>query len=113
VNVGGRGNLAMIEPGIFVRLTLEKLILKMPLVPMIDIGVSGPLFIPYGYNGAVVFGGFNVKVGAGIYYFLTKNVGLGVDTHFGFGPGFVKVGNALDVGFSGGWDFLFGARFAL
>jgi hypothetical protein len=112
INAGGRGYLAMVEPGIFVQLGLEKLITKVPLVPLIRAGVSGPIYIPYGYPTAVVGGAFQVKVGGGIYYFLTKNVGLGFDTNFGFGPGFVKVGGAVGVGFAGYWDFGIGGKFA-
>jgi len=111
VNVGGRGNLAMIEPGIFVGISLEKL-LKIPLVPIIRAGVSGPLYIPYGFNGSVLFGAFQVKFGAGVYYFLTKNIGLGGEVNFAFGPGFVKVNNDLATGFSGYAELLAGARFA-
>ncbi len=111
VNLGGRGNLAFLEPGIFVQITLEKL-LKIPLVPMVRAGVSGPIYIPYGYTGAAIAGAAQLKVGAGAYYFLTKNIGLGADTDFAFGPGFQKINNNLNVGFSGFWDFTVGARFA-
>lgn len=109
-NLGGRAYVAALEPGFFVQITLEKL-LKIPLVPMVRGGVSGPIYVPYGYTGATVFGAFEVKVGAGMYYFLTKNIGLGMDTNFAFGPGFVKVGNNVGTGFAGYWDFMAGARF--
>ena len=112
LNVGGRGNLAMIEPGLFVAVSLEKL-LKMPLVPIVRAGISGPLYIPYGYNGSVLFGAFQIKFGGGAYYFLTKNIGVGLDINVGMGPGIVKVNTALDTGFSGYAEFLAGARFAL
>lgn len=111
VNVGGRGNLALLEPGIFVALSFEKL-LQIPLVPILRIGFSGPIYIPWGFNGATVFGGFDFKVGGGVYYFLTKNIGVGGELNFAFGPGFVSVNNVLGVGFNGYVDFLAGARFA-
>src|SRR5688572_743557 len=70
VNVGGRGNFATIEPGVFVMVTLEKL-LNIPLVPMLSFGISGPIYIPYGFNGAFLYGAFQAKFGGGVYYFLT------------------------------------------
>ncbi len=111
VNVGGRGNLAFLEPGIFVQITFEKL-LKIPLVPMVRAGISGPIYVPYGYDEARVAGAAQLKVGAGAYYFLTKHIGLGADTSFAFGPGFQSINNNLGVGFIGSWDFTLGARFA-
>jgi len=112
VNVGGRGNFAFIEPGVFVMVTLEKLVTKFPLVPIVRAGVSGPISLPYGYDGATVYGAFQIKVGGGAYYFLTKNIGLGADLNFGFGPGFAKYTGSLHTGFAGFWDFGAGARFA-
>jgi hypothetical protein len=111
VNVGGRGYLAFLEPGIFVQITLEKL-LKIPLVPMVRVGISGPLYIPYGYAAAELAGAAQVKVGAGLYYFILPKIGLGADTNFAFGPGFTKdAANNVAVSFSGYWDFTLGARF--
>jgi hypothetical protein len=112
VNVGGREYVAFIEPGIFLLVSLEKLVQKIPLVPMIRAGFSGPIYVPYGFAGAIVGGAFQVKVGGGAYYFLTKNVGLGAETNFGFGPGFAKPLNAVVVSFAGYWDFSLGAKFA-
>jgi hypothetical protein len=113
INFGGRGNLAFIEPGLFVQLTLEKL-LKIPLVPMIRVGFAGQAYVPYGFTGATASGAVLFKVGFGIFYFVTKNVGLGVDTDWALGAGLTKVvnGGGLNAGFTGYWDFLFGARFA-
>lgn len=112
VNVGGRGNLAFIEPGVFVMLTFEKF-LKIPLVPLVHIGLSGPVYVPVGYSGAEAAGAFQIKVGAGAYYFLTKNIGVGGDMHFAAGPGFFKnANNDLFVGASAYWDLALGARFA-
>ena len=111
-NVGGRGYLAFLEPGLFVQITLEKL-LRFPLVPMVRAGFSGPVYIPYGFGGAAAAGAFQLKFGVGAYYFLTKNIGVGADMDFAFGPGFVRDGNDhLAAGFSGYWDFTAGARFA-
>lgn len=112
VNVGGRGNFAFIEPGVFVQVSLEKLVQKFPLVPLIRAGVSGPISVPYGYTGATLYGAFQLKVGGGAYYFLTKNIGVGADINFGFGPGFAKYTGTLHTGFAGFWDFTAGARFA-
>ncbi len=113
LNVGGRANLAIVEPGIFVQITLEKM-LTIPLVPFIKAGISGPLYALYGYTGAAAGGAFDLKFGAGLYYFVTKHIGLGAETAFAFGPGFVKntLTNGLIVGFSGFWDFTSGIRFA-
>ena len=112
INVGGAGHLATIEPGIFVMLTLEKL-LNIPLVPMVRAGISGPLYIPYGYGGAFLYGAFEVKFGGGAYYFLTKNIGIGADMDFALGPGFFKdAANHLFTGWGGYWDFMVGGRFA-
>lgn len=112
LNVGGRGNFAMVEPGVFVMVTLEKL-LNIPLVPLVSFGISGPVYIPFGFNGAYLYGAFQVKFGGGLYYFLTKNIGLGFDLHFGAGAGFFKdAADRLFYGFQGSADFLAGARFA-
>jgi hypothetical protein len=112
VNVGGRGNFAMIEPGVFVMVTLEKL-LNIPLVPLVSFGISGPVYIPYGFNGAFLYGAFQVKFGGGVYYFLTKNIGVGADLHLGVGAGFFKdAADRLFYGFQGSADFLAGVRFA-
>src|SRR5947209_1863443 len=45
-NLGGRENLAQIEPGVFVTLTLEKL-LNIPLVPMVTGGLTFPINVFY------------------------------------------------------------------
>jgi len=111
LNIGGREYLAILEPGVFVQITLEKM-LTIPLVPIIKAGISGPLYALYGFPGAAAGGAFDLKFGAGIYYFLTKHIGLGAETSFAFGPGFIKNGGATVVGFSGFWDFTSGIRFA-
>jgi hypothetical protein len=113
LNFGGRGNLAFVEPGLFVQLTLEKL-LNIPLVPMIRAGFVGQAYVPYGFTGATTTGAFLFKLGFGLFYFVTKNVGLGIDTDWAFGAGLAKAinGGGLNAGFTGYWDFLLGARFA-
>ncbi len=115
LNIGGRENYALLEPGIFVMITLEKL-LTIPLVPFVRAGIAGGAGVHFGYNN----GGFNgnttdgavwLKVGGGLHYFVTKNIGLGGETGFAFGPGFrVDPNNRLFTGFSGYWEFLAGMR---
>lgn len=95
----------------FVRITMEKLV-HIPLVPYVEAGIGGD-FMPYfdgrGLGGAVELPRF----GAGAEYYLTKNIGLGVQTDFAFGPGIYRNPNGTTfVGFWGNWDFLLGARFA-
>jgi hypothetical protein len=113
LNVGGYSHLAIVEPGIFVRITLEKL-LRIPLVPEVQGGFSGGIYAPYSYADTFTAGAFEFKVGGGAYYYLTRHIGVGAETHFAFGPGFVKdtVTGNIGTGFAGYWDFLTGARFA-
>ena len=110
-NIGGRGNLAILEPGIFVRLTFEKF-LHIPLVPEVQAGLSAPIYVPYGFDGSYVIGSFGAKFGGGVYYYLTKNIGLGAETHLFLGGAFYSAAGVSASGFSGYWDFLSGARFA-
>ena len=110
-NLGGRGNLAVLEPGIFVRLTFEKF-LHIPLVPEVQAGVAAPIYVPYGFDGTYVIGSFGAKFGGGVYYYLTKNIGLGAETHIFFGGAFYSAAGISASAFSGYWDFLSGARFA-
>jgi len=111
INVGGRENYAQIEPGVFVMITLEKL-LSIPLVPYVRGGIAGAAAVTYGLNNGNFTGGAVwIKVGGGLHYFVTKNIGLGGETGFGFGPGFTNdAANRLVVGFSGYWEFLAGMR---
>jgi len=111
-NVGARPNLATLEPGVFVTVTFEKL-LKVPLVPLVSFGLSGPVYVPFGFRGAFAYGAFQAKLGGGVYYFITKNVGLGVDLHVGGGLGFFKDSvNRIYYAVQGTFDTLAGARFA-
>lgn len=88
----------------FVEISLEKL-LKIPLVPYVRGGIGGDLLF---YN--VFAGAFVIRVGSGIDYFITKNIGLGAQMHFSLGPGFY--GGGLGTLLYGTWDGGFGARFA-
>ena len=110
LNFGGRPYFANIEPGIFVGFTLEKL-LRIPLVPIITAGISGPIYAPYGAGSPGIGGAVDFKIGVGAYYFLTRHIGLGAETHFAFGPGFFVADGTTGTGWGGYFDFLAGARF--
>lgn len=103
---GGAGN-TLLEPWMFVILSFERLI-KIPLVPFVRVGFGGGA-IPVDPAAGVVGG----KMGFGLHYWLTKNVGLGLESNFFFG-GFLFKNNAGDLTsrFAGFWDFGLGARFA-
>ena len=117
--VAGRGNLNCplnnncnfvqhdLQPWVFALLTFEKLI-PIPLVPFVQIGVGTDLFW---HDADFVAGGFAFRFGAGFDYWLTKNVGVGAETHFTFGPSFSHT-DPITVSFYAQWDFLLGARFA-
>ncbi len=115
LNLGGQGNLAQIEPGVFVMITLEKL-LNIPLVPMVTGGLTFPINVFYTDAFSYTLGGFGVKIGGGAYYFLLKNIGVGGEMHFAFagafgGPNGGAVG-CIGCGWLGFWDILLGGRFA-
>jgi hypothetical protein len=114
-NVGGRGNYAQVEPGVFVMLSLEKL-LTIPLVPYVRGGLLGGVGIVYGLgngpNGDATTGNFWVKLGGGIHYYLTKNIGLGGEMNLGFGAGIASANGVTTSTFSGFWELVVGARFA-
>ncbi len=86
----------------FVMLTLEKL-LQIPLVPFVRGGLTGDALLFDKTGGAV-----GVRVGGGVHYYIIRTVGLGIETNFTFGPGFLYGGTF----FYGSWDFAFGARFS-
>jgi hypothetical protein len=88
----------------FVEFSLEKL-MKIPLVPYVRGGLGGDVLF---YN--VTAGAFIIRVGSGINYWITKNVGLGAEMNFTAGPGFY--GGVIGTKFYGTWDGGFGARFA-
>jgi hypothetical protein len=111
LNLGGQGNLAQIEPGIFVMITLEKL-LNIPLVPLVMGGIAFPINVFYGDNFSSTVGGFGVKVGGGVYYFLIKQLGLGGEMHWMFAGGFGGPPGNIASGWLGYWDFLAGVRVA-
>jgi hypothetical protein len=89
---------------VFVELSLEKL-LNIPLVPFFRAGPGGDVLI-YG----VTAGAFIFRIGSGLHYFLTKNVGLGVEGSFSLGAGFYR--GVIGTAFYGEWDGTMGARFA-
>lgn len=114
-----------IEIGAFVRLSLERL-LRIPLVPYVEAGIGGdilayPSSVIGNGNGSNLGGAFSLRVGGGIHYYLLKQLAVGAETHFAFGPGiypnqatgrfFCGSGNNSCIGFFGYWDFLLGARF--
>lgn len=110
-NLGGRDSLAQIEPGIFVMLTLEKL-LHIPLVPLVTAGLTFPINV-FTFGNGFTLGGFGVKIGGGAYYFLTKNIGVGGDMHFAFAGAFGGVlGGPVGSGWLGFWDLTAGMRAA-
>jgi hypothetical protein len=94
----------------FVMLTMERLI-KFPIVPYVQAGFGTDIFL---VDSAYAIGTFAIRLGAGAHYWITKNVGLGLETHFTFGPEFVAArgGLAAVTDGYGQFDFLVGARFA-
>lgn len=91
---------------VFVMVTLEKLVTKIPLVPFVRAGLTGDALVFAGDVG----GAFALRVGGGAHYWLLKWVGVGVETNFTFGPGFGLANRGTF--FYGTWDFNVGARFA-
>jgi hypothetical protein len=99
---------------VFVELSLEKLF-NIPLVPFFRAGPGGGVLL---YTGDNNFGMFTFRVGSGIHYFLTKNIGLGAEMNINLGAGFFNdcpAGVQCRFGgteFFGTWDGELGARFA-
>jgi hypothetical protein len=99
-----------IEIWAFVRLHLNRL--NIPLVPWVQAGIAGLVGIYGGAFGGGISGtggGAGLRFGGGLHYWIIKNLGLGVESHFNLGgvgyPGGV-------AGFFGYWDFLLGMRAA-
>jgi hypothetical protein len=90
---------------VFVELSLEKLF-NIPLVPFFRAGPGGGVLI-YSHDN---FGMFLFRVGSGIHYYLTKNIGLGAEMNVNFGAGFFNA--PVNTDFFGTWDGELGARFA-
>jgi hypothetical protein len=113
-NIGGRAHFAQLEPGVFCIMTMEKL-LHIPLVPELKFGLAGAADVTYGTPNAAgqtvtnTTGNFFVKFGGGIHYFVTRNIGLGLDMDLALGAAFDGNGNSA---FAGYWDLLTGLRFA-
>ncbi len=112
----GAGCAHDIQLQVFVRITLEKL-MKIPLVPYVQAGLGGDVLV---YAGSNLGGAFDLRLGGGIHYYILKQLGLGVETNFTFGPGiYPRAGTGLACGatngtcisFFGNWDFLLGGRF--
>jgi hypothetical protein len=112
LGVGGRENLALIEPGVFVRLTFEKAV-PIPLVPFFQAGVSGLVWVIYGNNVSGTAGALEFKFAGGFDYYFVPKVAFGMQTTFAFGPGFSSSNNGTRVGFAGYWDLLAGIRIVL
>jgi hypothetical protein len=124
LNLGGVANYALIEPGIVFQLSFERL-LHIPLVPYVKTGFAGGIDVYYGgsdvchdpngnpfpCNHAASAGDFWFKFGGGIHYFLTRNIGLGIETNFALGGHIYDTGNGTGSYFRGYVDFLTGAVF--
>lgn len=108
---------------LFVRLTFEKLVQKLPLVPYVELGLGADILIygaHFGTSGTNLGFGVPLRLGGGVHYWLTKHFGIGAETHFNFGPGIYPTiggevincgpGNSTCVSFYGYWDFLLGVR---
>jgi hypothetical protein len=81
---------------------------------MVTGGISFPINVFYNDQGNFTFGGFGVKVGGGVYYFVIKNLGVGGEMHFNFAGAFgtVTPGGPGFSGWLGYWDFLAGIKAA-
>lgn len=87
----------------FAELNLDKMITQFPLVPYVRAGLEGGLLY-YGAAG----GFFDLRLEAGIHYWLTKNIGLGAEMGLGLGFGAYPTVNS----FYGVYTAVLGARFA-
>jgi len=94
----------------FVMLTMERLV-KFPIVPFVQAGFGTDIFL---IDSAYDRGTFAIRLGAGAHYWITRNVGLGLETHFTFGPEFIanRGGRPAVTDGYGQWDILVGGRFA-
>jgi hypothetical protein len=111
---------------LFVRLTFEKLLTKLPLVPYVDVGLGADMLVfagsPHSNAGTNIGAGIPLRIGVGMHYWVLKYLGVGFETHFAFGPGvYPSVGQQIDrfcppnntcTEFFGYWDFLLGVRAA-
>jgi hypothetical protein len=102
----------------FLMITFEKLI-RFPLVPFVQAGIGGDI-LPYTLTDGTTETGaaLAIRLGGGVHYWLIKNLGLGLESHFTAGPGFyptrmiVGSGTGTTVASYGNWDIVFGARAA-
>jgi hypothetical protein len=117
-NVGGRANLAVLEPGLFLTLTMEKL-LHVALVPFVRFGFAGGINVYYSNQPIVgvtftdtTTGTFGFKFGGGLHYFFNPHVGVGAETNFMLGGVFYRdAAGVTTSAFSGYWDLVAGLRF--
>jgi hypothetical protein len=116
LNIGGVANFARIEPGLFVKLTFEKL-MPVRLVPFVRFGPVGGIDVIYAGRANYAIGDFGFKFGGGAHYFVTRNIGIGLETDIQLGGRFrsVDIGFAnlslINSGFYGYWDLLAGCIF--
>jgi len=111
---GGANNGDGIEPFFGVKLKFRT---PVPLVPYVKVGGN---FIGI-VNRYCSDNGFAIaaRIGGGVKYFLTKNVGLGLDSGFNLGPGFYGgvnsgpdcVGYRSHIELYASWDLAAGAEF--
>jgi hypothetical protein len=116
-NVGGRANLAVLEPGLFLTLTMEKL-LHVALVPFVRFGFVGGINIYYSNQPIVgvtftdtTTGAFGFKFGGGLHYFFNPHVGVGAQTDIELGGAFYRNAGVVANAFQGYWDLVTGFRF--
>jgi hypothetical protein len=112
LGVGGREHLAFVEPGLFTRVTFEKL-LHIPLVPFVQLGVTGSAYVGYADNLTATVGFIGGKVGGGVDYYLTRRIALGMQTDFAFGSVIATGNGRTQTEFAAYWDLTAGMRFAL
>jgi hypothetical protein len=118
LNFGGapeamNGQLALIEPGIFAKVTFEKA-LSVPVVPYFRGGISGGINVYYGQPmmPSQTSGDFWFKLGGGVDFFITKNVAIGFQTDLALGALIANVNGYTSSGFVGYWDLLAGLDLA-
>jgi hypothetical protein len=111
-----------LELSLLVRLTFEKLLTKIPLVPYVQLGIGADVLDYARAPGTNIGEGIPLRIGAGMHYWFIKYLGVGFETNFGMGPGFYPANRGVitcDNGrsstcitFFGYWDFLIGMRAA-
>jgi hypothetical protein len=110
LDIGGIANFARIEPGLFLELTFEKWV-PIRLVPFFRAGFIGSVDVIYGLLGDFAGGGIAFKCGGGAYYFITRHIGVGLETNIALGGHFQNFDGVSDNGFLGYWDLRAGGAF--